>query len=292
MRHWAVLLLALAVGCTAGQPLDSTSWLQPFRPFQGLSGIDVITLETALVEGPVGDRYIDQDLWALADDQVVALDRKALLHDNGFRVGQIGGLTPSGLQKLLTSERTCLNPRRIQLHAGNSTRLALGPTLAASRFELQQDERKVPVQLEQADCALIVIPTLTPDGRTRLHFTPEIQHGKSAFLPQSADRSTWILQKLQPTETYQSLAWDVTLAPNEYVVVGGCYDRVHTLGHQCFIRTEETTPRQRLLVIRTSRPAVGLTNDASVAADDDSPARQAPPLALQAAGSRVRGTAP
>jgi hypothetical protein len=103
----------------------------------------------------------------------------------------------------------------------------------------------------------------------------------------SVDRSgiySWMLQEQRPTETYAHLSWEVTLAPNEYVVVGGRLDQPQTLGHQFFIRGDEPNPVQRLLVIRTARLQPGLES-----ADDPSLHRN-PPLALQAAmtGSREK----
>src|SRR5262249_20002515 len=131
MRHRGILLLglwaSLLAGCLTGKAVQSTSRLSPFRPLRGLDGPDVVLLATYLLEGPVGDRFLDQELWTLADDQVLPLDHKALLEENGFRVAQVGGVLPSGLQTLLTSKRSCPDPRQIQQHADKPRRLSLGP---------------------------------------------------------------------------------------------------------------------------------------------------------------------
>jgi len=286
MRHRGMLLLGLWTmllgGCVSGgSPLTSTSWLPPGQPFQGPHGPNVVQMETALLEGPVGDPFFNQDLWTLTDDQVVDLDRKALLQANGLRVGQVGGLTPARLQALLTSNRSCINPRFIQMRAEHSTRLSVGPPLPVCRFQIRPDEPAAPVRLEQAECTFVVVPSLLPGGQVRLRFTPEIPHGQPLLLPQPADRAAWVLGKQQPTGSFPGLSWEVTLAPNEFVIVGGCYDRPETLGHQFFIRTGETPPRQRLLVIRTARPAVGSLLDSSTPTETSD--LRSPPLALQAA---------
>lgn len=286
MRHRGTLLLGLWVtllgGCVGGgQPLASTSWLPTGQPFRGPSGPDVVQMETALLEGPVGDSFFNQDLWTLTDDQVIDLDRKALLQANGLRVGQVGGLTPARLQALLTSDRSCINPRFIQMHAEHTTRLSVGPPLPVCRFQIRQDKPAAPERLEQAECTLVVVPSLMPGGQVRLRFTPEIPHGRTLLLPQPADRAAWVLGKQQPTESFPNLSWDVTLVPNEYVIIGGRYDRPGSLGYQFFIRTGETPPRQRLLVIRTARPAAGLLPDPSISTETSD--SRSPPLALQAA---------
>jgi hypothetical protein len=253
----------------------------------------VIQLETYLVEGSAGDAYLNQELWSLTDDQVLRLEQKALLEDNGFRFGQIGGFTPNGLQSLLTSEKSCANPRRIQTHAESPTRLSLGPILAHCQFDILQEEHKVTLQLDHAECGLVVVPSLTSDGRIHLKFTPEVRHSKQPVMPQPIEQTTWVFQKQQAIESFSQLSWDVTLAANESVVLGGRFDRPDTLGHQCFVRLNETNPKQRLLVIRTALPPTGGAPDASPAdADEETAAHLAPPLALQAAWTRIRGSAP
>jgi hypothetical protein len=251
-------------------------------------------MDVALVATAAGDPFVNEELWAQADDQVLSLEQKALLDDNGFRVGQVGGVPPAGLQALLTSKRTCSDPRHIQQHAGKPTRLSLGPVLPVCEFQIRQEDRTIPVVLEQAECTLVVVPTLTPDGRTRLRCTPEIPHGHVTVGPQpDHDRTLWMLQKQQPTESYPALSWEVTLAANEYVIVGGRFDRPESLGHQCFIRTGEAVPQQRLLAIRTTRPAATTAGEPpSTSADEGRALGRSLPLALQAAWTTARGSEP
>jgi hypothetical protein len=220
----------------------------------------------------------------------VDLERKSLLEDNGFRVGQVGGITPEGLQSLLTSDRSCANPRRIQLHAGKPARLVLGPTAAQCSFQMVRDGAPVNITLEQAQATVEVVPSLAKDGRVKLTFVPQVQHGEAAQLIRPAeDHSGFMLQMERPTERYPSLAWEVTLAPNEYVVVGARFDQAQTLGHSCFVRIDEPRPVQRVLVIRTSRAEPEAT---SPVVGGEGFAPQALPLATQASWSVVRGTAP
>jgi hypothetical protein len=244
-------------------------------------------MDVALLECPVGDPIINHELWNSVDEQVVSLERKAVLEDNGFRIGQIGGITPARLQTLLTSEKSCVNPRRLFLHADNPTSLVLGPRAAVCQFELQQRDQPAPVSLTEAECTLSVTPSLTKDGRMRLQFTPQIRYGDKRLTPQAApDGSGLMLAEGQPTKTYSTLAWELTLAPNQYLIVGARSDRQTTLGYRCFLRTDEPIPVQRLLVIRTSRTTP------LESADDDTPLSRTPPLVLQAAWTKARGSCP
>src|SRR5438128_791236 len=96
MRRGRCLLLGMLAGMLAGclgsEPAVSPSWAQRCQPLHGPSGPDVVQMDVALIERPVGDCYINQDLWAVADEQVVGLEQKVVLEDNGFRVGQVGGI--------------------------------------------------------------------------------------------------------------------------------------------------------------------------------------------------------
>src|SRR5262249_31000495 len=118
MRHGQArllgLLTALLAGCATGKVPHAVTWLDHLRPFQGPTGPDVVSMQVALIERPVGDPYLNHELWAGADEQAIPLERKVVLEDNGLRVGQIGGIAPAKLLALLTSEKSCINPRCLQ----------------------------------------------------------------------------------------------------------------------------------------------------------------------------------
>jgi hypothetical protein len=272
--------------------VQTTAWLDRLRGSSGPTGSDVVQIDVALIERPAGDAYLNGELWQFVDEQVVALERKAVLADNGFRIGQVGGITPAGLQELLTSERSCANPRRLRLHAEKPTTLYLGSPLPACQFLIEKGGEPVSVHLEQADLTLEVVPTLTADGRIRLHFTPQILHGETSLQPRPApDRSGWMLQEQRPTERYEALGWEVTLAPNEFTVIGGRTDRPHSLGYESFIRTDGPAAVQRLLVLRTTRLVPLTSRDIPpLPPSDEVLPCQAPPLALQAVHATVRGS--
>ena len=119
------LLAVLAGGCAHGLPARSTSWLDRLKSLPVPTGPDVIHIDVVLLERPIGDSYINQEVWMAADEQAIPLERKAVLEDNGFRIGQIGGATPAELQSLLTSERSCVNPRHLFLDHKSATSCSL-----------------------------------------------------------------------------------------------------------------------------------------------------------------------
>ena len=141
--------------------------------------------------------------------------------------------------------------------------------------------------------ALAVLATLTNDGKTRLQFTPQVQYGEAKLIPwqTNPDRSRWELAQQQPTDSFPALSWEVAVAPNEWVVVGARYDKPQSLGHRCFLRGEERSPVQRLLVLRTSRLVTGAAAEPFADFDEgDARPSKNPPLALQAAATAARGS--
>jgi hypothetical protein len=285
MRRWQGVLLGLLsgllVGCTTGGDVRPAPWLRRMRPLQVPSGPDIVLMHVVLLERPVGDRYLNEGLWPMVDESGIPSEHKWVLERNGFRTGQVGGLPPPELLALLTSERSCVNPQQVRLHVGSSKDVLLGPVQAACRFQVEQEGREDDVVLQQAQMMLSVVPALVPDGRIRLTFTPVVEHGERRLMPGPAeDHSCLVLRPQRDVNRYPALSWDVTLAPNEYVVVGARYDRPESLGYQAFVRADESPPVQRLLAIRTSRTAPDAPDDG-----DDGP----PPVASQASSSEVPG---
>jgi hypothetical protein len=298
MRQGCVLLMGLFFGgCILEGP--TTGWLGRPRLLQGPTGSDVIQLDVAILEGPVGNWAFNRELWTLADEQGIALETQTVLEENGLRVGQIGGLAPPILQTLLTSERSCVRSRRIQLRSGTPRTLVLGPPVTQGRFALHENSRETAVTLTKANCVLTVLPTLASDGRTRLQFTPEVQANSTPALlanapgPPAWERAASVDLEGQDQGTNQrfsSLSWEITLAPNDYLLIGGRYDRPNTLGSQTFIRADEDAPVQRLLVIRTTRYPSAVENEiASNPGRKPTSFTQSPSLAAQASSPTLPG---
>jgi hypothetical protein len=276
------LLTWLLAGCAGGPAAPARSG--PARPEAAAAAParDVVLLEVALLECPLGDPYINRDVWGLADELVVGPEHQAAVEDNGFRVAQIGGIVPDELQELLTSKRSNVNPRRRQILVGHPVPLNLGPTVPVVQYSVVQDGEPVTTSLEQAQCRLLVVPAYDADGKVRLHFTPQVEYGERVTTYHPApDGSGWVMQVERPEKSYPELNWDVTLAPNQYLVVGARFDQRQSLGYASFVQADPANPVQRLLVIRTRSaggPGPDDTGDGPVAVY----ANRSPVLAEQA----------
>ena len=98
----------------------------------------------------------------------------------------------------------------------------------------------------------------------RLKFTPQVLYG--VVMPDyqvAPDRSGRVLEFKRQSESYEALSWEVTLVPNQYLVVGTHFDEnaaeeaSQSLGSQCFVVEKGNTFVQRVLVLRTARGAEG-----------------------------------
>jgi hypothetical protein len=291
------LILALGVawvaGCTPVDKVQSTSWLPRRRVFQGPTGPDVVQVRIAVLECRPGEaewKYVNGELWQLADESLIDEDRRQAMNQRGFRVGKIGTQPPAKLLTLLTSKRSNPNPRDFSFRTGDPKGLAVGPALAHCRYQVERDGE--PVEADQADCKLVVVASRGTDGKTVLRLTPQVVHGDAKTVYRVDEQAgSFLSVPERPTETYPQMAWEAELALNEYLLVGGSYERTETLGHQFFVRPDEAVPVQRLLVLQMG------------AAPDAAPAQLAPgpsggkrpgavPLALQASWPAARGAPP
>ncbi|HYV36654.1 MAG TPA: hypothetical protein VE988_13175 [Gemmataceae bacterium] len=255
-----VLLCVSLGGCFWGEAERSASVFHRFHPPGTNLGPDGVLLDIVLIERPLGDDFLNSELWESTDSQVVGLEKQALLEENGFRVGQIVGMNPAKLQDLLVSERSLVPVRQQILPAGTLTSVPLGPNLPQCNYRIKSEGGPRDVILDQAQCAFTIVPSLTNDGRTRLKFTPQVLHGSEMPDIQVArDRTGMTLERKRPAKTYDALSWEVTLAPNQYLIVGTRFvedaseNEPQSLGNQCFLVDTGRTFTQRVLVIRTTR---------------------------------------
>jgi hypothetical protein len=267
------LLLLLLAGC-ATERATPGALVERLRG-HGYVPPDAVQVEVALIERRVGDSTVDRDLWTFTDEQAVDLVQKAVLEDNGVRVGLVVGMTPSGLQDLLTSQRAC-SGRHYLLGPGKAASIELGTAVPHCQFKVLRQGDPVEISLDEAQFVVRVLPSLTADGRTRLHFTPQVKFGENQRdFRVAEDGSGMYLQINRPAKTFEAVSWDVTVGPNQWVLIGGRSEAGGRLGQAFFVHADGAAPVQWLLAIRTNRAAAG-------SGEELTPQAQVSPLALQA----------
>jgi hypothetical protein len=278
---FVLALCAVAAGCLMEPAEHTVGWFDALGAVGLSAASDTIVLDVAVIEAEASDQFLAQEIWSLADDQVVPLEQRWLLEENGLRVAQVGGVLPVGLEQRLSSHRTCPDPRRLKVRAGKETAVYGGPTLPHCEFQLRQDGDSIPIVHDDVECVLTVTATPMAEGRTRLRFVPTLFLGKRApvYKP-AADRSGWIFSEDQATHALP-LAWEMSLAANEYVIVGAGPKGADALGSLYFTSQD----RRRLLTIRLTPAPDSLRAESSREAEGEQPAPEnklAPPLAEQA----------
>ena|SRR2546422_35502 len=285
MRRGLAYLCMLAVaglgGCAFFETEHSASWLKRRHVTPPLAP-DTVQMVVALLERPLGDPYLNHELWTNADEQIVGPEYKAAVDDNGFRVGQIVGMPPGKFQVLSKCPRSCPKAHENRfVQSGYTVKQELGPAGRPGSYRVKQNGHTEEVALDNVLYQLEITPSLTSDGRIRLRFTPRVEYGEvSRSVYVLPDRSDWAMRIEKPSKSYPNLAWEVTVAPNEFLVIGGNYDLPQSLGYQALVQEEAPTPVQRLLVIRTSRSLP--KTESTPTPEDSARAGQSPPLALQA----------
>lgn len=242
---------------------------------------NMVQVDIALLERPLEDPFLDRELWLSTDQHIVELERLALLEDNGIRVGQVVGMIPARLTSLLKSERSCIDPRRRTLASGQGLTHHLTPVQPRVAFTVTHRGERQEVSLDQAKFCLEVIPTLDNKGRTKVQFTPKVQHSSEAFpIKVAPDYSGWVNEAGRPHRSFPQLGWHVSLGTGEILVIGTHLDKQGTLGYNAFVHAEEPNPMQRVLIVRTSRT---FTSPEAELSSPQLGNGKAAPLALQAA---------
>ncbi len=209
---------------------------------------------------PLGDAFLNPEheqacLWSCTDHHVVNIEQQIVLEENGYRVGQVVGIIPARLMTLLNSKQTCIDPRRRILPCGEPMTLPLGPVLPRSTFLAKHGGQCQQFTLEQARFCLDVSASLTTDGRTRLEFSPKVEHRSTSLaVGVAADLSGLVNKLAPPHRSFPQLGWDVTLKPGETLVIGANLEKPDSLGCRSFVEADIAEPVQRVLVLRTSRP--------------------------------------
>lgn len=272
MRQAGLTILALLcfgmAGCLFFRSGVNSIWPGPSRSADSTPGPDVVFMDISVLQTPVGDRAVNEEVWTTADEQILPVPLQQKLQQHGLRVGLVTGRSDK-LLELLTSKRFNPDARRgfrqidSPTRTGNSALVTLATGLPVCEFPLHlEDDRTQTVSRSNANCQFQVIPMLDAGGKITLQFTPQIEF---------EDREKWnrldptvalAVQGNRSTELFSELRWEVTLGPDEYVLVGTRLDRTGSLGHRFLVTTDSERPIQRLVAIRAGRYRSGSKNAA------------------------------
>ncbi len=297
--RWRALLLGLLLcplaGCLNDRPARSTSFIDRFRGMGGPSGADAVFIEYAVIERPAGSSAINRDVWANIDEQLLTAEKRALLSENGLRVGVVGGMLPAELEAMIANPKSAIGHRQRRLYANNPAVLTVNGPVPQVECQLREalDLPPTTQKFEQAKFSIGITPTLRSfkdrGDCVVLKCVPEIEHqDKKNWLPTGAAGPAWLNGK--PADRIEALGWEVTLSPREFLIIGTHYGRSGWIGNLIFGGEQANEKVQRLLIVRAGRLATADTTS------QPAPATAAKdgivPIAAQASVSLARGQRP
>jgi hypothetical protein len=246
--------LLLGVGCESLFTFTDRSVVSSFaRSLPPAIPADTLIVESVLVERPIGDPFLDRELWESVLP-VGSPEVRSLLAENGIRVGILTGMLPTPFQTMLRDKSETVDPHLMTFPNRKEAIIPTSGPIELCNFDLLEDLAGKPesVTLKEACCGILVRPQALGEGRVKVWCEPQIQHGSRLELFRTSEDGTQFTKSEEvPTEKYTGLGFDVSLLPDECLVVGCIADQQESLGTTLFEVSAKGNLKQRLLVIRS-----------------------------------------
>lgn len=273
------LLMLLACACvpTACSPVHRAKELKGLlgkgSPLQPITlPPDGVALDVFFATRPLDDDLLTHKLWEEADEQILDPELRSRLERNGFRVALAGDPMPHSLEVLMgldEEQREGEEPQQgvprvpmqsrvsgqyLILRDGRHTEIQTSDLYDSCEVLLATDGALKGSSFHQAQCVLRLTPHDDGDGKVRLEFVPEIQHGQVGPQFIATPDIAWAVQHKRPSRVFNDLAWNITLVPGETALVACHVEQEGTLGHYFFTQPS-TPPQQKLLAVRLNEAA-------------------------------------
>ncbi|QDU63626.1 hypothetical protein Pan216_45070 [Planctomycetes bacterium Pan216] len=290
MRLYAALVvsISLLVGCLhdPSQIVSNGSWSR-FKPKMPDVMPDVVELRYLFIERELGDKVIDEAVWAEADEHALPIEKKVMLNKNGLRIAKLGSRLPADLLKLLDDREGSNDGRRHWTHSGQLVKIQTTPIVPSWTVLTVQGGQATGEDLSNAQGYLYITPSHGDGSNVVVKMVPVVEYGSRQQKRMPApDLSGWQLRHERDNKIYNEMAVDLDLMSGEYAILGCVAEQTGTLGHRFFVRTVEEKQFQTVVLIRVVRPTREELRQAGYDVDDfflsDAP---------KSNGSRPRNTA-
>jgi hypothetical protein len=281
MRPARLFLIALVPAVFAGclHVADRPAWLDGFPLLPHTADADVAAVEYVLVERTAGGDEVNRRVWDRIDEQVLPFETRTILEDSGLRVGVASESAPGPLRKMIDDPRTDRGHRGRTFALDKPAPLALGGLLPRAEFAVPAARGgSTTFARGAASLGFDITVRDAGDGKVLIHFVPHARYrDPTRLLPGEGG------VREEAKETFPGAAFDVTLAPTEFLVIGTDWYWEGTFGHLAFTGEKDERGVQRLLVLRASRTKADRVPGLPTSGED---AAVAPPLASQATAAR------
>jgi hypothetical protein len=224
-------------------------------------------LKVAILSRPFDDPVINEVVWRVTDEQIIAPALRRAWEANGLRVGRIIGEMPGELEAILrdTAPNKKVNPATFLLENGNPTLIRVSEPVELASLLLNRDNRIFGKDFRDAGGFFRV--TAQHDGVTgvSLRLVPEIQHGPIQRRFQAKPNAAVLapqefsINSGQQEETIRELAATLVLEPGQVAVVGCRPEHKRSLGRFMFTQAEAHSAErvEKLVLIWASRNQQG-----------------------------------
>jgi hypothetical protein len=244
-------------------------------------------LRVAILNRTFREAAINDSVWQVADEQVIAPEARRALEVNGLRIGRITGELPPELESVLAAPPPHkVEPAMFLMDDGEQTLINISDPVEQVSLLLNRDSRPYGKDYQAASGYFRV--TAGQDGTSgiSLRFTPEIHHGpvQRSFQP-IANASPFSPQELrindgQQEETLRDLAASLVLEPGQVAVVGCRPEQERSLGAVLFTQAESHggPRRQKLILVWADRNQLGTLGTKPATTDRPVPSKAELPL--------------
>ncbi len=252
-----IIVLGMLSGCRLFN-LDDRTEEPPLELPRMVAPRDSVQLDVLFIDRPQNDALLTDTLWREID-QIAgrpAAERRQLKR-HGWRVGHASSQPPRALEELLklSSEQEFHDPsqrligRRIALATGTDFPIDVTETLTELRIRVSDtaDVRSY----SDAKCVLRTRLERQQDGWVKLHFLPELHHGK-AWLRPVATSQDWTRRRQQNIEPLYDQQFSLSLNLGEMAVITAESSGAETTGSAFFRSLDETGRLQRMIVVRVA----------------------------------------
>jgi len=270
-----VLIAAVGSGCQLFTPRAARDLLDGTRKPVGpppavvhTDGETPLTYHTRLIDQPAGNDYLNAGLWADVTNPLNH-EQTTLLAVNGLRLGVISSQPPRELERLATSEATCLSPTLRSAVAGQPKLIPVNGPIDRCRLGVTHAVSAVAEskKYELVECGLALTAAALPDDKLKVRGEFQIQHGeRQPWLRPTADGSGFARTDQRASESYPALAFEVILNRSDLLVVGATDDPVEKLGQAFFFANSVDRIRQRVLLVQVGGAETGRVDSRSSAA--------------------------
>jgi hypothetical protein len=236
-------------------------------------------VRVAILDRPFRDPAINEALWRVVDEQVIAPAEHKSLEANGLRVGRIIGDLPREVETILKEQRPQtprVVPADMLIEDGDpKTLISIGPRVDQVSLLVNRPDGVSGRDYKDASGYLRLIPRHDGAHAVSMRVIPEIHHGplQRTFptLPTAAGLAPQELtiRDAQQEEPIRELAIDLILEEGQVAVIGCRPDNLRSLGTFLFSQpgAENQERRQRLILIWASRNLPGVVAEAPKGGD-------------------------